>query len=127
MLKSLPLALATMALCVASTVTAEAIRRVAVSDVKPLLLAALQSTDGEAHGELVGEIADALSRRFDGQGPITIDVTTLRHFAQPGCSRLNVRFRQEAVKLPGDTAPHRQTVDIGINYCLDGLPPRSEQ
>jgi len=29
--------------------------------------------------------------------------------------------------LPGATAPRKQTIDFGINYCLDGLPPKSLQ
>jgi hypothetical protein len=29
------------------------------------------------------------------------------------------------VQLPGVPAPRRQTIDFGINYCRDGLPPKS--
>jgi len=94
------------------------------------MLAALDSPDGEAHGFLVGEVADAISQRFNATTPIYIDVSTEMRYAQRGCSRLNVRFWQDGVQLPnygagGVQAPRRQTIDFGINYCRDGQPPRS--
>jgi len=57
-------------------------------------------------------------------------VSTEKRYAQPGCSRLNVRFWQDGVQLPnygagGVQAPRRQTIDFGINYCRDGQPPQS--
>ena len=69
--------------------------------------------------------ADAITRRFGATSPILIDVTTEKHYAQPGCSRLKVTFWQDGVLLPGATTPRRQTMDFGINYCLDGRPPQS--
>ena len=70
-------------------------------------------------------MADAITRRFGATSPILIDVTTEKHYAQPGCSRLKVTFWQDGVLLPGATTPRRQTMDFGINYCLDGRPPQS--
>ena len=99
--------------------------RIPVQDARPLLIAAIDAPSGEAHGMLVGEIADAVTQRFKGTSPIYIDVTTERRYTQAGCSRLNVRFWQEGVQLPGAAAPRRQTIDFGINYCRDGLPPKS--
>ena len=99
--------------------------RTPVPDARPVLLAALQSADGQAHGVLSGEMADAITKRFGATSPIFIDVTTEKHYAQPGCSRLQVRFWQDGVLLPGATTPRRQTMDFGINYCLDGRPPQS--
>ena len=99
--------------------------RAPVPDARPLLLAALRAPDGQAHGMLGGEIADAIRQRFQASGPIYIDVTTLHRYIQPGCSRLNVKFWQDNVRLPGATDPQRQTIEFGINYCLDGLPPKS--
>ncbi len=83
-----------------------------------------------AQAVLVGEVADAISKRFNATTPIYIDVSTEKRYAQPGCSRLNVRFWQDGVQLPnygagGAQAPRRQTIDFGINYCRDGQPPRS--
>ncbi|MCB2020384.1 MAG: hypothetical protein KDG44_06250 [Burkholderiaceae bacterium] len=99
--------------------------RVPVQDARQLLIAAIDTPSGEAHGVLVGEIANAITQRFRGTTPIFIDVTTERRYTQAGCSRLKVRFWQDGVQLPGVPAPRRQTIDFGINYCRDGRPPKS--
>jgi hypothetical protein len=99
--------------------------RIPVKDAKVLLIAAIDAPTGQAHGILVGEIADAITQRFKGSTPIYIDVTTERRYAQVGCSRLKVRFWQDGVQLPGIPQPRRQTIDFGINYCRDGQAPGS--
>ena len=99
--------------------------RTPVPDARPVLLGALQSSDGTAHGVLVGELAEAITRHFRASSPILIDVSTEKRYQQAGCSRLKVLFWQEGVHLPGAAAPRRQTIEFGIDYCLDGLPPRS--
>lgn len=99
--------------------------RTPVVDARPVLLAALRSADGTAHGVLTGEIAEAITKRFEATSPIYIDVSTEKRYRQPGCSRLKVVFWQDGVKLPDVPAPRRQTMEFGINYCLDGLPPKS--
>lgn len=109
----------------ASLVLADEVPRAPVPDPRPVMLAALQSVNGEAHAVLSGEIADALTQRFAATSPIYIDVTTEKRYAQAGCARLNVRFWQDGVLLPGASSPRRQTIDFGINYCLDGQPPQS--
>lgn len=99
--------------------------RTSVPDARPVMLAAIQAGNGEAHGVLTGDVANAISQRFGATSPIFIDVTTERRFQQLGCSRLKVSFWQDGVLLPGAKAPRRQTMEFGINYCLDGLPPKS--
>ena len=99
--------------------------RTSVPDARALLLAAIQASDGQAHGVLTGEIANAITQRFGATSPIFIDVTTERRYQQPGCSRLKVLFWQDGVLLPGAIAPRKQTMEFGINYCRDGLPPKS--
>jgi hypothetical protein len=89
------------------------------------MIAALQAEDGTAHGILTGQLADAITQRFEASSPIFIDVSTERRYRQPGCSRLKVLFWQEGVRLPDASAPRRQTIEFGIDYCLDGLPPRT--
>ncbi|QDL38737.1 hypothetical protein [Rhodoferax sediminis] len=101
--------------------------RTPVPDARPVMLAAIQATNGEAHGVLTGDVANAISQRFGASSPIFIDVTTERRYQQPGCSRLKVLFSQDGVLLPGAPAPRKQTMEFGINYCLDGLPPKSLQ
>lgn len=109
----------------AATVHAQEPLRTPVPDPRPLMLAAIDAKSGEAHGVLIGQVADAIRDRFQGSTPIFIDVSTERRYAQPGCSRLNVTFWQEGVVLPDTPTPHRQTITFGINYCRDGLPPKS--
>lgn len=96
-----------------------------VPDARPVLLAALQSADGTAHGVLTGEMADAITKRFEATSPIYIDVSTERRYREPGCSRLKVLFWQEGARLPEAKAPRKQTIEFGINYCATGLPPKS--
>ena len=109
----------------ASPALADDIARTPVPDARPVMLAALQASDGQAHGVLTGATADAITQRFGATSPIYIDVTTERRYRQAGCSRLKVRFWQDGVRLPSATTPRRQTIDFGINYCLDGRPPQS--
>lgn len=99
--------------------------RTPVPDARPVMLAALQSADGTAHGVLAGEIADAITKRFEATSPIYIDVSTERRYREPGCSRLKVLFWQEGVRLPEAKAPRKQTIEFGINYCATDLPPKS--
>lgn len=112
------------ALCSASC-QAEDLARTPVNDARPLLIAALAAEDGHAHGVLKGDVADAITRRFEATSPIYIDVTTQRRFQQAGCARLSVVFWQDGVKLPGQAAARRQTIEFALNYCLDGLPPKT--
>jgi hypothetical protein len=117
--------LALLTLWCASCALAAPQERTSVPDARPVMLAALRASDGQAHGVLAGKTADAITRRFNATSPIYIDVSTERHYQQPGCSRLKVSFWQDGVLLPGAKAPRRQTMDFSINYCLDGLPPKT--
>ena len=110
---------------VLSSFMATAQERVAVPGARPLLLAAIDAPDGRAHGLLSGPMADAITARFKATSPVYIDVSTERRYAQAGCRRLKVSFWQDGVQLPGEPGPRRRTIDFGINYCRDGLPPRS--
>ncbi|WP_284618533.1 hypothetical protein [Aquabacterium humicola] len=119
--------LATVLAGSAPSLSASGPERTPVEDIKSLMLAAIEAPDGRAKGTLSGQVADALTQRFRGTSPVYIDVSTERRFAQPGCSRLQLRIWQEGVRLPGSREGRRQTIEIGINYCRDGKPPRSLQ
>jgi len=99
--------------------------RFPVTDASILMRQALQANDGKANGVLTGESADAISRRFQAQSPINIDVRTERRYAQSGCARLQVMFWQDGVWLPDADRPRRQSIKFGIDYCLSGEPPTS--
>ncbi len=109
-----------------STLTyAQAFERTPVANARDLMIAAIESPTGAAAGVLVGDMADAITQRFKASSPIYIDVSTERRYKQAGCSRLKVLFWQEGVLLPGAPSPRKQTIEMGINYCRDGLPPKS--
>lgn len=114
-----------LALGVLGMTESNAQERISVPDARPLLLAAIDAPDGRAHGVLSGPMADAITARFKATSPVYIDVSTERRYAQAGCRRLKVSFWQDGVHLPGTPGPRRQTIDFGLNYCRDGLPPRS--
>ena len=99
--------------------------RVSVEDIRVLLVSAIDSPTGQAQGVLIGRVANLVTERFRASGSILIDVTTERRYRQPGCSRLKLTLSQDGVNLPGASGPERQTFDIGLNYCRDGLPPKS--
>jgi hypothetical protein len=64
-------------LCVATSYRRRrANQRTPVPDARPVMLAALQASDGQAHGVLTGDVADAITQRFNATSPIFIDVTT---------------------------------------------------
>ena len=123
-MKSTLFFIAWMVSCVADAQTSQ-IPRTPVPSPRPLMIAALSSTEGAAFGVLTGANADAISKQFKAVQPVYIDVTTLKHYAQAGCSRLKVLIWQDGVILPNNAAPRKQTIEFGINYCRDGLPPGS--
>ena len=97
-----------------------------VSDVRQLLVAAIDSSTGTARGEFVGPFADGLKKKFQSGAPILVDVSTEKRFSQEGCSRLKMVWSQDKVVLPDSKGPQRKTVEFGLNYCRDGMPPRPE-
>ena len=122
-MKVVPIACA-LATC-AALAHAQAVDRTGVADARPLIIAAIDSPAGVAYGVLIGDTPDAITRQFKGSSPIYIDVSTERRYAQAGCSRLKVLFWQEGVWLPGAASPRTQSIEMGINFCRDGLPPKS--
>ena len=106
-------------LAAAHGVGAEPAGRIEVSDLKPLLLRAIDH--GTAHGLLVGAGADYLRRRFEASAPIEIDVRTLHTLPQAGCSRLEVVTRQRDV-LEADKRSD-QSLTYQVSFCRDGRFP----
>jgi hypothetical protein len=94
-------------------------------DLRELLVAAIDDPRGEARGILVSDEARSITRVFTASSPIRVDVTTERRYRQSGCSRLKLTITQDGVHLQGEAMPRRKTVDVGLNYCRDGTPPRS--
>jgi hypothetical protein len=108
----------------ATTAQAEPQRR-QVQDFRELMVEAIDASDGKAQGQLVGEMVQALSAGLKTTAPVLVDVRTELDYAQEGCRRLVVTFSQDGVHLPGFDKPQHRSMDMGINYCRDGKPPRS--
>ena len=115
----------TVLCALASSAWAEDALYPAAQTVQSLMVEAIRAESGQAHGVLTGGVAQAITEQFKATTPIYVDVTTEKRYRQPGCSRLKVLFRQEGVQLPDDPLPRTQSIEFGINYCLDGNPPRS--
>ena len=110
---------ATACMTVMSASPASAVERIAVTEIKPLLMQAAER--GEAHGVLTGTGAVYLQRRFDTASPIEVDVKRVRALPQIGCGRLEVTTRQRAVLVNGNRAD--QELAFQLNFCADGRFP----
>ncbi len=85
--------------------------------VKQLLLMAIDAPDGKASGVLTDAVADKFRETTGSSLPVLVEVSTLKHFRQEGCRRLNLRIRQEGA------GRGQFGIDYGINLCRDGSPP----
>ena len=106
-------------LALAQGVSAQPLARIEVTEIKPLLLRAIDQ--GSAHGVLVGESAAYVRQKFDASAPIEIDVQALHVLPQPGCSRLEVRTRQKDV-LEKSQRGDKELV-YQVSYCRNGRFP----
>ncbi len=106
-------------LALAQSASAQPLTRTEVTEIKPLLLRAIDQ--GAAHGVLVGESATYLRQKFDARSPIEIDVQALHPLPQPGCSRLEVKTRQNDV-LEKTQRSDKELV-YQVSYCRDGRFP----
>ncbi len=102
-----------------SATAASTIDRIAVTEVKPLLMQA--AAQGEAHGILGGPGADYVRRKFDATTPIEIDVRRLHPLPQRGCGRLEVTTRQRDVLENGTR--HDEVLTYQLSFCSDGRFP----
>jgi len=119
--RALPVAVAAVAIACGTVqpTVAAAIERIAVSEIKPLLMRAAEQ--GVAYGVLGGTGAAYVQRRFDATSPIEIDVRRLRALPQAGCGRLEVTTRQRAVLVAGQRQD--QELVYQLSYCADGRFP----
>lgn len=85
--------------------------------VKQLLLMAIDAPDGKASGVLNDAVADHFRETTGSPLPVLVEVTTLKHFRQEGCRRLNLRIRQDGA------GKGQFGIEYGINLCRDGSPP----
>ena len=118
----LPRAFAALCLAIGalqSATAASTIDRIAVTEVKPLLMQA--AAQGEAHGILGGPGADYVRRKFDAATPIEIDVRRLHTLPQAGCGRVEVTTRQRDALENGTR--HDEVLTYQLSFCSDGRFP----
>jgi hypothetical protein len=108
-----------LSLVLVQSTSANPIARIQVSDIKPLLIRAIDQ--GSAHGVLTGEAATYVRQKFESTAPIEIDVRTLYALPQPGCSRLEVTTRQKDV-LEKAKRGDKELV-YQVSYCRDARFP----
>ena len=103
-------------LALAETSLAQPTNRIPVTEMRPLLLRAVEQ--GSAYGTLAGVAADYMRRRFDATAPSEIDVRTLHPLPQAGCSRLEVTTHQQGVLEQGNRTD--KTLTYQVSFCRDG-------
>jgi len=84
---------------------------------KQLLLMAIDAPDGKASGVLNDAVAVHFRETTGSPLPVLVEVSTLKHFRQDGCRRVNLRIRQEGA------GKGQFGIEYGINLCRDGSPP----
>jgi len=92
------------------------------TNIKPLLMHAIDAPDGKSAGVLVGPVAEKFVSTTGSSAPVRSKVTTIKSFKQEGCKRLNVRLSQADVPIK-DGKKIVLAMDYGINLCRDGNPP----
>ena len=97
-----------------------------VSEVRGLLLAAIDAKDGSASARLTGPIAQKL--RTETKAPantrVLATVTTVSVF-RPGCKRLRLTFAMPTHKMATINGTREPFVMFyELNLCRDGQPPQ---
>jgi hypothetical protein len=108
-----------LSLVLVQSTSANPIARIQVSDIKPLLIRAIDQ--GSAQGVLVGDAATYVRQKFESSAPIEIDVRTLYALPQAGCSRLEVTTRQKDVLEKAKRGDKELTYQV--SYCRDARFP----
>ncbi len=98
--------------------------RYPVETIKPLLVGAIKY--GEAHGILVGQVADRMHKQFKSNEPILVDVKAVSSLPQKGCKRLSVAIKQDAV-IDHGRPPESKETNYHIDFCDNGDFPPSER
>jgi len=90
------------------------------ANIKPLLIKAID--EGQARGELEGKWSKLFQQRFDTKKPLSAYVTTIKHYKEEGCRRLNIEYSiDDAVTTTGKR--DKLVMNQGVNMCRDGNPP----
>ena len=98
-----------------------------VTDLRVLMLEAIDSGDGTASGDLVSKEALAIAARMKASGPLHAEIRTLARYAQDGCRRLQLIVRARNAQVGRESQRHDQDLIYDFDYCRSGYPPRSRE
>lgn len=95
------------------------------TQVKSLLISAIDAHGGETQAWLEGEMADKIraGTKAPAKSPVLATVTTVKEF-RPGCKRLRLVLSMPKHKM--QTVKHTMepfTMFYELNLCRDGQPP----
>jgi hypothetical protein len=76
--------------------------------------------NGQAEGEVGGQLAQKFTQTFKSVGKLTATATVLQRFEE-GCARLQIIYRKHDV--PTAKGLTEAILKTRINYCVDGKPP----
>lgn len=77
----------------------------------------------EAHGVMLGEIAEHFSREFRSTGILLVQAKVIRDFKQADCKRVETTFTKKDVATPDGLTD--AILKTQMNYCLDGSAPET--
>lgn len=99
----------------------------AATDLRAMMMEAIDSTDGRASGDLVSKEALAIARHMKAPGPLHAEIHTLVRYAQEGCRRLQLTVRATNALVGASSQRHDQELIYAFDYCRTGYPPRSRE
>lgn len=104
-----------------------ALAQQANESIRPLLLDAIKN--GQAHGEMGGQVREAFARMFGSTAPILVIVERLEELATSGCYRLRVTTTQAGIyefdpkTRVRSLTPADQRLSYKVSYCANGHFP----
>lgn len=99
----------------------------AVTDLRALMMDAIESVDGTASGDLVSKEALAIARQMKAAGPLHAEIRTLARYTQDGCRRLQLTVRAKNALVGASPQRHDHDLIYAFDYCRTGYPPRSRE
>lgn len=92
-------------------------------DMDYFVVQALSTFNGEARGELGGNMADFFRQTTKSQSPVTVKAKVVRWYATPACGRVLIKMRQAQVPTTdGRMVPFQNGMEI--SKCKDGSTPK---
>lgn len=87
-----------------------------------MLVRAIRS--GHAEGVVSGELAEQFRRQFRSDGVLLARAEVIGHYTRSDCKRLLVAYTKKDVMT--EAGPRDLTLNVRLNYCLNGEPPPAD-